>query len=46
MLEKLSQSSGNAVGFKVTGRLTKEDLATLTADVEALVQREGTIRLL
>ena len=46
MLEKLSQSSGNAVGYKVTGRLTKEDFATLAADVEALVQQEGTIRLL
>ena len=46
MLERLSQSSGNAVGYKVTGRLTKEDFATVTADVEALVQQEGTIRLL
>ena len=39
MIEKLSQSSGNVVGYKVTGRLTKEDFATVTADVEALVQQ-------
>ena len=46
MLEKLSQSSGNVVGYKVTGRLTKEDIATVTADVEALLQQEDSIRLL
>ena len=34
------------MGYKVTGRFTKQDLATVTADVEALVQQEGTIRLL
>jgi hypothetical protein len=46
MLEKLSQSSGNVVGYKVIGRLTKEDFAAVTADVEALVLQEGPLRLL
>lgn len=46
MLEKLSKSSGNILGFKVIGKITKEDYATLIADIEALGQEEISIRLL
>jgi hypothetical protein len=35
MLEKMSQSSGNVLGYKVIGKLTKEDYATVAADIEA-----------
>jgi hypothetical protein len=26
MIEKLEQSSGNAIGFKISGTITKEDM--------------------
>ena len=45
MLEKLSQSSGNLLGYKVIGKITKEDYSTLTADIEALGQEEISMRL-
>jgi hypothetical protein len=46
MLEKLSQSSGNVLGYNVVGTVVKEDYATLTADVETLLGREETMCLL
>jgi hypothetical protein len=46
MLEKMSQSSGNVLGYKVIGKLTKEDYATVAADIEALGQQESSIGLL
>ncbi len=46
MLEKLSESSGNILGYKVIGKITKEDYATLIEDIEALGQEEDSIRLL
>ena len=46
MLEKLSQSSGNILGYKVIGKIVKEDYITLRADVETLVQQESDICLL
>ena len=46
MLEKLSQSSGNILGYKAIGKITKEDYAALTTAVEALVQQESSICLM
>jgi hypothetical protein len=46
MLEKLSQSSGNILGYKVIDKLTEEDSATVAANIEALGQQESSIRLL
>ena len=46
MLEKMSQSSGNVLGYRVIGKLTKEDYATVAADIEALGQQESSIGLL
>lgn len=46
MLEKLSQSSGNILGYKVIGKITREDYATLTTDIEAVVQQGNQICLL
>jgi hypothetical protein len=46
MMEKFDQSSGTILGYKVTDKITKEDYATLTADVQALVQQEDNISLL
>jgi len=46
MLEKMSESAGNVIGFRVSGHVTKEDYAVLTPEVQALVDREGSIGLL
>ena len=46
MLEKFSQSSGNILGYKILGKITKEDYETLEEDIEGLVQQEDDIRLL
>ena len=45
MIEKLSQSFGKVLGYKVIGKITKEDYAALTADVQTLVQQEGSVCL-
>ena len=37
MLEKFSQSSGNILGYKILGKITKEDYETLEEDIEGLV---------
>ena len=46
MLEKLSQSSGNILGYKAIGKIAKDDYTALTADVEALLQQEDELCLL
>ena len=46
MLEKLSQSSGNVLGYKVIGKITEEDYMAVTADLESLLQGETNMRLL
>ncbi|MCK4900989.1 MAG: STAS/SEC14 domain-containing protein [Anaerolineales bacterium] len=46
MFEKLNQSSGNVLGYKVVGTITKADYKTMLPEVEALVEQEGHIRLL
>ena len=35
MLEKLSQSSGNILAYKVIGKLTEEDYTAVAGDIEA-----------
>jgi len=46
MLEKLSQSSGNVLGYKAIGKISKDDYAALNTDVEALLQQEEELCLL
>ena len=46
MLEKLNQTSGNILGYKVIGKITGEDYKTVTDDLEALGQDEDSICLL
>ncbi len=46
MLEKLDQSTGNILGYKAVGKITRGDYTTLTAGIEALLQQEETICLL
>ena len=46
MFEKLAESSGKVVGYKATGKLTTSDFEKLEPEVNALVKKEGTIRIL
>ena len=46
MLEKLSQSAGNNLGYKVIGNITKDDYARLIADIQGLGQEGSSIGLL
>ncbi len=46
MFEKMAESSGNVVGYKVIGDITASDYKTLEPQVKALVEKEGNIRVL
>jgi SpoIIAA-like len=46
MFEKLAESSGNVVGYKAVGKLTKSDFEGIEPEVKALVEKEGTICIL
>ncbi len=46
MFEKMSESSGNVVGYKVAGTITASDYKKLEPEVKALIEKEGNIRML
>lgn len=46
MFEKMNESAGNVAGYRVVGKITKDDYESLVPEVEALVEQEGNIRLL
>jgi len=47
MIEKMSESAGNMVGYRVVGKVSKADYTqTLFPEVSALVEQEGAIGLL
>jgi len=46
MLETLDKSSGNVIGYKIVGDMTKEDYATLDPAVDAAINQYGSINLL
>jgi hypothetical protein len=46
MFEKMNESTGNVAGYRVVGKITKDDYKTLVPEVEALIEQEGNIRLL
>lgn len=46
MIEKLDQSSGRVLGFRIEGTVDKSDYALLVPAVEELVNQQGTISLL
>ena len=46
MLEKLSESSGSVVGYKVVGKVTPEDYQKLDPEVQALVEKYEEVCLL
>lgn len=46
MITKLDGSAGNALGFKISGTVKKDDYTILVPEVEALVAKEVDVRLL
>jgi hypothetical protein len=46
MLESMDKSSGNVVGYKVVGDMTKADYATLDPAVDVVIDQYGSINLL
>lgn len=46
MLQKLDESTGNVVGFKAIGTIKPADYDELIPKFEALIEREGTVRVL
>ena len=46
MIEKLEQSSGNVIGYKMIGKIKKKDYPPMVAEIEALVEENGEINLL
>jgi len=46
MFEKLSESSGNVIGYKAVGKITGADYKKLEPELEELVKQEGNIRML
>ena len=46
MLETMEKSSGNVLGFRMVGDVTKADYATLDPAVEAAVKQYGSVNLL
>jgi len=46
MMEKMVESSGNVLGYKFTGTITVDDIKKMEPEVNALVQKEGNVRIL
>lgn len=46
MIRKMSESSGNTIGFLAIGNLEKEDFDTLSKEVQAAIDEFGSARLL
>lgn len=46
MIEKMDRSSGNIVGFNVSGDVTKADYETLGPAVEAAIDAAGSVNIL
>jgi hypothetical protein len=46
MIEQLPESSGKILGFKMSGKLHDEDYKTFVPLIDAVVAKEGKVRLL
>jgi hypothetical protein len=46
MIEKMAESSGNVLGYKFTGTITVDDFKKMEPEVDALVLKEGNVRIL
>jgi hypothetical protein len=46
MIEAIDQSTGNVIGFRLSGTITKADYAVLDPAVDAVVKEYGSVDLL
>ncbi|HGX91961.1 MAG TPA: STAS/SEC14 domain-containing protein [Candidatus Tenderia sp.] len=46
MIQKLQPAKGKVISFLVSGKLRDEDYQVFVPEVEALIEREGKVRLL
>lgn len=46
MFKKMDESAGNVLGYQVIGDISKEDYATLVPEVQAVVDEQGSVKLL
>ena len=46
MIKKLQPDKGNVIGFRLSGKLHDEDYKVFVPELEALIEREGKIRML
>ena len=46
MIEKLKESSGNIIGFKLSGKLHDDDYKTFVPALEAVIERGDKTRML
>jgi hypothetical protein len=46
MVERLPESSGKVIGFKMSGKLRDEDYEQFVPQVEKVIDREGKARML
>ena len=46
MIEKMAESSGNVIGFKVSGVVTKADYDVMVPEVEQRIKEHGGVRML
>ena len=46
MIRRLEESSGNVLGWEVTGKVTEEEVRTLSEEFKAAVPEHGKVRVL
>jgi len=46
MIRKLEGGRGNVIGFELSGKLHDDDYKVLVPEVEAVIEREGKVRIL
>ena len=46
MIRRLDESSGNVLGWEVTGKVTEEEVRTLSEEFKAAIAEHGKVRVL
>lgn len=46
MFKKMSESDGNVLGYQVIGDISKEDYTALVAEVQTIIDAQGSVRML
>ncbi len=46
MIKRLDRGGGNVIGFELSGKLHDDDYKVLVPEVEAVIKREGNVRIL